>query len=45
MSKFLFGAIEHNKINLIKLKEVSKNQTSELKSSYQMLQTQTKEEI
>lgn len=45
MRDYLNAAISHNKINLEQLRQVSRNQTSQLETSYQMLQSQTKSEL
>jgi hypothetical protein len=42
MRDFLNTAINNNRINLDHLRQVSRTQTSQLQTSYQMLQNQTK---
>jgi hypothetical protein len=42
MRDFLNTAIDNNRINLDQLKQISRNQISQLQTSYQMLQSQTK---
>lgn len=45
MRDFLNSAIINNRANLSRLKDISYQQTSELKSSYQILQSQTRQEL
>ena len=42
MRDFLNTAVDNNRINLDQLKQISRNQISQLQTSYQMLQSQTK---
>ena len=45
MSKFLIDAIKANRNGICGLKDVLKNQNSSLKSSYQILQSQIKNDL
>lgn len=45
MSKYLIEAIKTNRNGISGLKDVLKNQSSSLKSSYQILQSQIKNDL